>query len=154
MSGTTVNVVNTLQVFAGGDNVGSDGSDTSLEFDLLAGTVKNSITGVTASIGKNFGFYLTTQEGYTFYTHTSLNADNKDHFRVYDTSAHTGTGFSQSDVVLGIEDLYNLGDHDYDDMVVGVTDVSPVPEPGTMLLFGIGMLGLAVYGKRRMNKEA
>jgi len=30
---------------------------------------------------------------------------------------------------------------------------TPVPEPGTMLLFGVGMLGLAVYGKRRMNKE-
>jgi hypothetical protein len=27
-----------------------------------------------------------------------------------------------------------------------------VPEPGTMMLTGIGMLGLAVYGKRRMNK--
>ncbi|MBV5338835.1 MAG: PEP-CTERM sorting domain-containing protein [Deltaproteobacteria bacterium] len=32
--------------------------------------------------------------------------------------------------------------------------VAPVPEPGTMMLFGIGMLGLAVYGKRRMNKDA
>lgn len=30
----------------------------------------------------------------------------------------------------------------------------PVPEPGTMMLLGIGMLGLAVFGKRRMNKEA
>jgi len=29
-----------------------------------------------------------------------------------------------------------------------------VPEPGTMMLLGMGMLGLAVYGKRRMNKEA
>jgi len=31
---------------------------------------------------------------------------------------------------------------------------APVPEPGTMMLLGIGMLGLAVYGKRRMNKQA
>ncbi|MDR3578503.1 MAG: PEP-CTERM sorting domain-containing protein [Oryzomonas sp.] len=29
----------------------------------------------------------------------------------------------------------------------------PTPEPGTMVLLGIGMLGLAVCGKRRMNKE-
>ncbi|MDD2900211.1 MAG: PEP-CTERM sorting domain-containing protein [Desulfuromonadaceae bacterium] len=32
--------------------------------------------------------------------------------------------------------------------------VAPVPEPGTMMLLGMGMLGMAVYGKRRMNKEA
>lgn len=31
---------------------------------------------------------------------------------------------------------------------------APVPEPGTMMLLGFGMLGLAIYGKRRMNKEA
>jgi hypothetical protein len=28
------------------------------------------------------------------------------------------------------------------------------PEPGTMMLFGIGMLTLVIFGKRRMNKEA
>jgi hypothetical protein len=37
--------------------------------------------------------------------------------------------------------------------VTGSLIVTPVPEPGTMLLLGFGMLSLAVYGKRRMNKE-
>ena len=31
---------------------------------------------------------------------------------------------------------------------------SPVPEPGTMMLLGLGIFGLAIFGKRRMNKDA
>ena len=37
--------------------------------------------------------------------------------------------------------------------VVPITTPAPVPEPGTMILLGFGMLGLSVYGKRRMNKH-
>jgi len=33
-------------------------------------------------------------------------------------------------------------------------NIAPVPEPGTMMLLGIGLGGLAIFGKRRMNKEA
>ncbi len=36
----------------------------------------------------------------------------------------------------------------------GLVTSSPNPEPGTIMLFGVGMLGLIVFGKRRMNKAA
>ncbi len=63
--------------------------------------------------------------------------------------ATVGNTFSLSEFV-SIE-LGNLGNTVSLDSLV---TVAPVPEPGTMMLLGMGMLGLAVYGKRRMNKEA
>jgi len=39
-------------------------------------------------------------------------------------------------------------------MYQGLVTSNPVPEPSTIILLGTGMLFMAVYGKRRMNKEA
>ncbi len=51
-----------------------------------------------------------------------------------------GTGY----VISGIGKFSHNGE---------LGDTAPVPEPGTMVLLGAGMLGLAIFGKRRMNRE-
>jgi hypothetical protein len=43
--------------------------------------------------------------------------------------------------------------HWYDSGICFTYTTAPVPEPGTLMLLGIGMAGLAICGKRRMRKE-
>ena len=52
------------------------------------------------------------------------------------------------DYVLAWEDLKRLGDRDYNDLVVRVSGVSPVPVPSALWLFGSGILGLVAVAKR------
>ena len=53
-----------------------------------------------------------------------------------------------------VQSLYGDFYLDYSVLTAHGNDTTPVPEPATMMLLGLGMLGMAVYGKRRMNKNA
>lgn len=57
---------------------------------------------------------------------------------------------------IGTVEVMNLmnGSEYKQSLLIADPDSTPVPEPGTMVLLGAGMLGLAVFGKRRMNREA
>lgn len=75
----------------------------------------------------------------------SENADHQDHVVTWMITGNQGrAGNRLGAFVIGFEDLYGLGDRDYNDLVVlvwGVTDGPLVPGPASLLLVGAAVLG-------------
>ena len=103
-------------------------------------------------IPTNFGFYYlnTSGNGEMFFTHSSLNTvGNKQQFAAFQRGDYT---------IMGVEDIYSTrvtstwtrtsSDYDYNDVMFGFR-ASQVPEPGTLLLLGMGIAGIALQRRRR-----
>ncbi len=113
---------------------------------------------------QNFGYYLSgidnNQNAFTFYSNTLYNDDDFDHMVAYQGNnvdeltigGVTGT-WTDNEFILAWEDLYGGGDQDFNDMVLIVESVEPVPEPGTIALLGMGLLGLAFYARKRKSAK-
>ena len=147
---------NKLMLFAGSD---SPTTSVIVNFDIEA-----SLAWIDASekvsMPGTFGLYIDSSAtadhgGGVFYSQSELNTDadtGVSHALIFNTTAVSSAIPGSPDLVVAWEDLrydstnYNY-DGDYNDMVLGITNVTSVPEPATIVLLGLS--SLALLRKRR-----
>ena len=122
-----------IEIFNGGTSVGET-------FDMTTGWIREVLGTDT------FGFYLLSPDG-VFYSDSSRNENAQQHMVAYE-------GLNR-EILIGFEDLRGGGDLDFNDFVVKISrsgqsaNPAPVPEPGTLLLLGSGIVGLALARRKR-----
>ena len=117
---------------------------------LFSGSDTNgAIASFDLGVVSDFGFYIDSNGPYKdpglMYTDNKLNSYDDYQVAIFEILGEANT------YILGWEDLDlngdDSGDRDYQDMIVRVK-IQSVPEPGSMALLAIGMIGLGVARKR------
>lgn len=157
------NAGNTAEIFNGATSAGGIFGTATLTIlsDTINGGFDVYVDKVKLADFKTdwFGYYLDGPGG-TFYSESSLNPFGADHMLAYQGTGDTvqiksygddGAAWAYapglwtpSEYILAFEDLpASNTDWDYNDFMVMVESVNPVPVPGAVLL---GMLGLSAVG--------
>jgi len=132
----------------------------SINFTISGGNLLAGGSFVEDGWSDSFGFFW-LRDGNSVYTEDSKNGGNPEALS-YLLEAGTpinleGFGLGDFGVAGGNDDWILAfdnygGPNDFNDAVMIVKDMQPVPEPATMLLFGAGLIGLAgVARKRKMR---
>ncbi len=108
-----------------------------------------------ADTGEHFRFALNPGRDSMWRSTHAENADTFDHMITWRVVGNGG-GFGDNVVgayILAWEDMSGGGDLDYQDLIVEVRGIEPVPEPTSMALFGLGILGVGAARRIRRRKR-
>ncbi|KRA33125.1 hypothetical protein ASD68_08745 [Rhodanobacter sp. Root627] len=159
---------NYLELFGGPASTGwtsqlwNDGAGKFTAGQYDAGHNQVSLLDATFGAGNSFGYYLKAADGTFFFSDPTLNGGNAQMVAYAGDSStsltfdgHTGM-FDAGEFLLAWEDMaLQNSDKDYNDFVVVVESVNPVPEPGVLGMFGLGALLIGGFvGLRRRSLAA
>jgi len=143
---------------SGDPTLGADDGDFVFLFDVTtpANVVVPGPVGVLSSLDYPIGFYDNAPLGgsRTRFSESALNISGIDHMIVLRAMNGDGT-LSDDTFLIAFEDLRDLGDVDFNDLVVEVTIpgfIPPppdIPEPASAALLLIGLAGVAARKKFR-----